>query len=122
MRALLALGCVAFAFAACSESDVGRCCEVLIQNGEDLLPVSEEISPGKFINDVSRDPAFDCESLTCVAFLGSEAYCTAACSSDEDCPGGFVCVSVLQSDPPPGSSITAEDMFCVRDEFRASCD
>ncbi|NJK89469.1 MAG: hypothetical protein HC923_08750 [Myxococcales bacterium] len=68
------------------------------------------------------DPAFDCASLTCVAFRGSEAYCTEPCEGTEDCPEGFECEAVITSDPPPGSPIGPEDRFCVRPREAARCE
>lgn len=120
MRGLWALAAAA-CLAGCDDSDVGRCCEVI---GADpsIIPVSTETDEGDFINDIARDPAFDCNSLTCVAFQGSEAYCTERCDRDEDCPEGFECRPVLRSEPPPGSAIGPEDRFCVRPEVDATCD
>jgi len=106
---------------ACNDEDIGRCCTVLIDD-QSLIPVSEPTGDGDFSNDIARDPAFDCSSFTCVAFRGSEAYCTDFCDSDEDCPEGFECRPVLQSDPPPGSTIGPEDRFCVRPEVGAACE
>lgn len=119
-RLALALTSAAL-FLGCEDSDVGRCCEVI---GADpsLIPVSEQTPDGDFINDVARDPAFDCNSLTCVAFRASDAYCTERCNEDGDCPEGFECAAVLRSDPPPGSGIGPDDRFCVRPEPRATCE
>jgi len=105
----------------CDDSDVGRCCEVI---GADpsLIPVSDQTPEGDFINDVARDPAFDCNGLTCVAFRGSEAYCTEACDEDDDCPEGFSCAAIVRSEPPPGSNIGPEDRFCVRLADNIQCE
>lgn len=120
VRLFLALA-LSVVWLGCDDSDVGRCCEV-IGADESIIPTSTRTPTGDFINDISRDPAFDCNSLTCVAYRGSEAYCTERCDGDDACPDGFVCQPVLQSEPPPGSAIGPDDRFCVRPEEGAACD
>jgi len=111
----------AAAFFGCDDSDVGRCCEV-IDADESIIPTSTRTPTGDFRNDITRHPAFDCNSLTCVAFRNSEAYCTERCNEAADCPEGFACEVVIESEPPAGRSIGPDDRFCVRLRANASCD
>lgn len=100
--------------AACEDTDVGRCCEV-VGADDSLIPTSTRTPSGDFINGIARDPAFDCESFTCVSYEGSQAYCTEACDDDDDCPDDFECLPVILSEPPPGSDgIGPDDRFCVQ--------
>ena len=97
----------------CSDTDVGRCCRA-VEGAEDVrIPEPVQTENG-LQNVVSRDRNFDCEYLTCVAYEGSSAYCTRECFDGRDCPDGFECRTVLQTDPGPGSSIQFDDKFCVR--------
>jgi hypothetical protein len=104
---------------ACNESDVGRCCDVVPGGDESLIP-QPRVEGGTLINDIRQDPGFDCSSLTCVTFLGSEAYCTAPCDEADDCPDGFTCRSVLTSTPAPDASIQPSDRFCVLEPIGTS--
>lgn len=103
---------------ACSNSDVGECCES-IPGRDSKLPVStvnnDEKNPS-YTDAVKLDPAFDCASLTCVAYRGMPAYCTEPCHSNKDCPKGFSCEKVLASDPGPTSYIQPDDRFCVKEK------
>lgn len=86
------------------------------------MPVAEKNDRGEYIDDLSRDPAFDCEFLTCVSYQGSQAYCTRTCETDDSCPSGFVCRRVLESDPGPDSNVDPNAKYCVRPEMEASCE
>lgn len=106
---------LAFIFGGCSNDDVGTCCEVIDPSKMDLIPVPPEADMSGEVADVIRqDPAFDCSGLTCTAYQGSKAFCTRQCFGADDCPDGFECRTVLQSDPGPGSTLTKDDRFCVR--------
>lgn len=118
-RALCVVACTLI---ACSESDAGVCCETVSGVDPSIIPMPGMTPGGDVINDVSRDPAFLCNELTCVSYRGSEAYCTVMCTRNSDCPEGFVCAPVLQSNPGPGSPIQPDDRFCIRPEEQASCD
>lgn len=100
------------ALAGCSEDDVGRCC-MAIDGAEVEIPVAEGNQTA-----VRRDPSFDCDFLTCVAYPGFSAYCTQECSEPGECPEGFQCEPVLQTDPgsPVPGGITSDTKFCVRED------
>src|SRR5687767_8579339 len=87
----------------CDKSDVGTCCKVLTGRPPELIPTPMRTPEGEWIDDISLDPAFDCEFLTCVSYQGAKAYCTQKCEFDTNCPENFVCLPVIQSDPGPGS-------------------
>ncbi len=108
--------------AGCGDSDVGRCCRVSSEADPSIIPISSTTSSGDFINDIAQDPALVCDALTCVAYRGSEPYCTAPCNEDDDCPVGFVCAEVLRSDPGPDAPIQPEDRFCIRPREAATCE
>lgn len=112
----LALGFLAVSGAACDD-DVGRCCDVIDPALAGRIPTATVTPMGLPTSDIAIDPAFECESLTCVAYQGSRAYCTARCFEDADCPEAFDCAPVLESDPGPGSDIRPTDRFCVRSDF-----
>lgn len=116
--ALVAVGIMT----ACADSDVGRCCEVIAGTDPSIIPTGTVSVDQDFINDIAQDPAFLCEALTCVAYRGSEPYCTAPCQDDEDCPVGFVCERVLVSDPGPNAPIQRDDRFCLRPRDQARCE
>jgi hypothetical protein len=48
---------------------------------------------------------FNCENESCVAFEGSQAYCTQDCLASSTCPNGFTCEYVVRSSGPPDSGI-----------------
>lgn len=104
--------------AGCLSDDVGVCCEVLDPDKADRIPVAPTPEPGSEFGGqasvVRQDPAFDCSGLTCTAYQGSKAFCTRQCNEDADCPEGFTCAPVLESDPGPDSQIQPDDKFCVR--------
>ncbi len=77
---------------------------------------------GEWIDDISLDPAFDCDNLTCVSYQGSMAYCTERCQTDASCRKGYSCVPVIQSDPGPNSNIGPNDRFCVKMETQFQCE
>jgi hypothetical protein len=112
--ALLALGLLgAAALTGCPRDDVGTCCTLLPGADVALIPVPDPANPDQ---DVIRlDPSFDCSGLTCVSYQGSKAYCTRECQAVADCPVGFDCRTVLQSDPGPGANIRPTTKFCIRD-------
>ena len=87
-----------------------------------VIPTPMQTDKGEWIDDISLDPGFDCEFLTCVSYQGSNAYCTRKCEFPENCPDGFDCVSVIASDPGPDSNIGPNDKFCVRQEVQFSCE
>lgn len=99
---------------ACDD-DVGACCEVLDPALSDRIPTSTVSSTGNPTSDIALDPAFDCESLICVAYRGTRAFCTARCFEDAECPEGFTCGEVLEASPGPDSEIQPADRFCVRE-------
>ena len=107
------------ALAACNDDDVGTCCSAIdgVENVEIPQPI---VSEDGVQSAIRRDPNFACDFLTCVAYRGSEAYCTRDCVDDNDCPDGFECLPVLQSDPGPGSQIQIDDKFCVRDNHQCT--
>lgn len=113
---LIALAAVTVSTAGCLEDDVGTCCEALDEAREMLIPVAPEPDPmtGQVANVIRQDPGFDCSGLTCTAYQGSAAFCTRECQETEDCPEGFECQPVLESDPGPGAMIQPGDKFCVR--------
>jgi hypothetical protein len=102
----LAVVCLGLTLVAC-EDDVGRCCRTLDEEAMDLVPMTSTTA-------IRLDPQFDCSSLTCVVYRGSDAFCTAPCFEDEDCPEDFVCRAVLEADPGPDAQIRPSDRFCVR--------
>ncbi len=104
---------LSLAVAGCSEDDVGKCCEAIEGAQNVAIPMSIQTEDG-FQNAIRRDPNFACDFLTCVAYQGSSTYCTRDCTDDDDCPRGFECRTVLQSDPGPTSAIQPDDTFCVR--------
>jgi hypothetical protein len=106
----------------CEKSDVGTCCQVLPGRPMELIPVPMQTDKGEWIDDISLDPAFDCENLTCVSYQGSNAYCTQKCEFKENCPDEFDCVPVIASDPGPDSNIGPNDKFCVRPMLQYSCE
>lgn len=99
---------------ACNQDDTGICCQVLSGRDPNLVPKPEKAPSGEWINAIKLDPAFDCSNLTCVSYQGTNAFCTKACQEVGDCPEGFACEPVLQSDPGPGSNIQPGDKFCVK--------
>lgn len=109
----------ALAMSACSDDDVGRCCRAIDGADDVEIPQSVETDNG-FRNAIRRDPRFDCEYLTCVAYQGTSAYCTRDCIDERDCPDGFACRTVLRSDPGEQSQIQADDKFCVRDAHQCT--
>lgn len=102
--------------AACADSDTGTCCRT-IPGRDATIPTSTTSKTGALVNyrdSVMVDPAYDCEMLTCVAYHSMPAYCTEPCDADSECPKGFSCSTVLDSDPGEGS-IKASSRFCVKD-------
>lgn len=87
-----------------------------------LVPKPTKSSNGEWNDDISLDPAFDCENLTCVSYQGSQAYCTQKCAFDDSCPDEFECVNVIASDPGPNSNLGKDDKFCVRRVEEFACD
>lgn len=114
--ALIAMGSL---LAGCNNDDVGTCCTA-IDGAEDVEIPQPIVSEDGVQSAIRRDPNFACDFLTCVAYQGSEAYCTRDCIDDGDCPDGFECRPVLQSDPGPGSQIQIDDKFCVRDNHQCT--
>ncbi len=107
----------------CTETDVGRCCELIDPSLDTRIPTSTLAGGGddrRFTSAIAQDPGFDCDSLTCVAYQGTRAFCTARCFGAEDCPEGFVCEPVLTSDPGPDAPIQPSDRFCVRSGHECS--
>ena len=98
---------------SCSDTDVGQCCRPI--DGADDVQIPTPIQTDNGLqNAIRRDPKFACDFLTCVAYEGSEAYCTRDCIDDGDCPDGFDCLPVLQTDTGTLSQIQKDDKFCVR--------
>ena len=89
--------------------DIGTCCKALNEETRAKIPVPDENGGDR----IRQDPMFDCSGLTCVSTAGSPTYCTRPCRSADDCPKGYTCEPVLQSDPGPGSTIGPDDQFCV---------
>ena len=99
----------------CQTEDTGHCCRTLIADASSALPEPELGSDGGLPrNLVGQHPAYDCESLTCVSWEGSNPFCTRKCTSQRPCPLGFECRPVLESSAGAGASIQPEDTFCVR--------
>lgn len=122
IRSRLALLAAALAITAtgvgCEKDDVGTCCVTLSPDTADRIPVAPTPNPAD-PNDtqssvIRQDPTFDCSGLTCTAYQGSKAFCTRQCYDDAECPEGFTCSPVLESDPGPDAQIQPEDRFCVR--------
>lgn len=113
---------VCFGASGCDTSDVGTCCQVLPGRNEMVIPQPMQTTEGEWIDDITLDPAFDCDFLTCVSYQGSRAYCTEKCESDDSCPKDFVCLPVIQSDPGPNSNIGPGDKFCVRQVEAFACE
>ncbi|MEE2903415.1 MAG: hypothetical protein VYC39_13855 [Myxococcota bacterium] len=100
---------------SCQQEDTGRCCDVLLSDASTAIPNAEFPGDGGIPrNLVAQHPAFDCESLTCVSWQGSTAFCSRRCSAGKPCPQGFNCKPVIESDPGAGASIQPGDTFCVR--------
>lgn len=103
---------------ACDKDDVGTCCVVIDPTLADRIPVAPEPDPADVnmtqASVIRQDPVFDCSGLTCTAYQGSKAFCTRQCNDDAECPEGFTCAPVLESDPGPGAQIQPDDKFCVR--------
>ena len=120
---------IAAMVAGCTKDDVGTCCKTLDDAKTSLVPLFD---PAKPLDDVSRNPAFDCDAMNCVVYRASpKAYCTRKCTADTECPGGFVCAPVLQSEPCDSTkktvqtdddceegAILASDKFCVAEAHR----
>ena len=115
----LAFALLHLPLSACGD-DIGDCCTVLREEFRDRIPTATTSQGGVPDSRIALDPVFDCESLICVAYRGSPAFCTARCGSDGDCPQNFVCENVLMADPGPGANIRPQDKFCVRDQFICS--
>jgi hypothetical protein len=108
-------GFVAMAGSACQTDDTGHCCQTVISDASSALPVPEFPGDGGIPrNLVSQHPAFDCASLTCVSWQGSDPFCTRKCSPTRPCPLGYDCEPVLESSPGAGANIQPDDKFCVR--------
>lgn len=120
IRVLIALSVAGLGLlgTGCLKDDVGTCCQVLDESKTNLIPVPPEPDPMSEnptqANVIRQDPAFDCSGLTCTAYQGSTAFCTRQCEDDAECPEGFTCGPVLESDPGPGAMIQPGDKFCVR--------
>ena len=102
------------ALAGCLDSDVGVCCKVVAGADGSLIPQPETNMSGDPRDVIAQDPKFDCSQVFCVSYQGSPAYCTRQCRDASDCPDGYACQPVLQSDPPEGSQISPDDKFCVK--------
>ena len=123
MHLLFVFG-LGFSSLACQTEDTGRCCETLITDASTALPTPEFTGDGGIPrNQVGQHPAFDCESLTCVSWQGSQPFCTRKCTESRPCPQGFDCKPVLESSAGEGASIQPSDTFCVRRtcNFNADC-
>ena len=108
---------------ACQEEDTGRCCEVLLSDASTAIPSPEFPGDGGIPrNLVAQHPAFDCESLTCTSWQGSDPFCTRKCNAERPCPQGFECKAILESDPGMGASISPDDTFCVRRNCESDID
>jgi hypothetical protein len=117
----------ALVLVGCKNEDTGECCLPITPDKQDAIPVPDDPDDGPPRDVIRRDPAFDCDALTCVSFQGGEPSCTRKCGGEGECPEGFVCQSVLQStycdfdqttpetdDDCRPSSILPTDLFCVR--------
>ena len=93
---------------ACDD-DVGTCCMAFDDETRAKIPVPDESGGDR----IRQDPRFDCSGLTCISTAGSPTYCSRPCRGTHNCPDGYVCEPVLQSDPGPGAAIGPEDRFCV---------
>jgi hypothetical protein len=84
---ILVLSCLGFAAGGCESNPVGRTCFI-----------SSDAGVGT--STVISSPALECQSRTCLHYMGTAPdMCTAECSSDDDCDkvaesaceGRFVC-------------------------------
>lgn len=91
------------------EDDVGTCCMAFDDATRAKIPVPDAMGGDR----IRQDPRFDCSGLTCISTAGSPTYCSRPCREANDCPNGYSCEAVLQSDPGPGAMIGPEDLFCV---------
>lgn len=118
LRRAFIMGCLSaslsVSFLACKPDDTGDCCTVLSPGQEGRIPTATVSSDGTPQNDIALDPAFDCDSLTCVSYQAGKAYCTKPCLEAAECPEGFECIPVLQADPGPDAPIQKGDRFCVK--------
>lgn len=119
LRPLLLLG-LGLSLAACADSDTGECCTTLPGRTAEIptSTTSGSSSRVEYEDSVIQDPAYDCDTLTCVAYHGMPAYCTERCDKDSDCPDGFTCETVLDSDPGPDSAISGDARFCVQENYQ----
>ena len=112
---LASLVCTLVLVSGCQQEDTGQCCNALLSDASTAVPNPEFPGDGGIPrNLVAQHPAFDCESLTCVSWQGSTAFCSRRCSANKPCPQGFNCKPVLESNPGAGASIQPGDTFCVR--------
>src|SRR5690349_20092368 len=78
---------------------------------EEPLPEGQYYTRCPTYTECDGDAGFTCLG----AGVGdSDAYCSASCGADDDCPKGFFCVSVSDSS---GKSA----LYCVRRRFCAPC-
>lgn len=126
---------VASTLLGCKSEDTGECCLPITPDKQDTIPEPDDPEDGPPRDVIRRDPAYDCDALTCVSYQGAEASCTRKCGGEGDCPEGFVCRNVLQSaycdfnnmtpetedDCRPGA-ILPTDLFCVRQTCTGDAD
>lgn len=102
--ALWGLGFVlTLGFGAGCGDDLYASCE-LDANSEDNFV--RQCAQGEDQRSCAVESYLQCDTRICGRFEGSSAFCTIACQSDADCPGGQCREFVLQS----GRS------YCVRNE------
>jgi hypothetical protein len=76
-----------------SDSDLGVCC-LPTMPGEPI-PAPQIGEDGRPITVTWQSPSYKCQSLTCVSYNGSDAYCTRECTADGDCGGvNYKCIQV----------------------------
>ncbi len=114
----------------CLEDDTGLCCRVLRDDAQGDIPKGTlPMGSGIPTNQIRGNPLFDCDSLTCVSYRASEAFCTSSCDDNHPCSEGFQCEPVVESDSPPCPAenpncvrFTKDQRFCVRKSCGTAAD
>jgi hypothetical protein len=76
-----------------SDSDLGVCC--LPRTAGEPIPTPEMGPDGRPLTVTWQSPSYECQSLTCISYNGSDAYCTRECNVDGDCASdNYKCIEV----------------------------
>jgi hypothetical protein len=89
-------------------TDLGTCCLPRIPT--EPVPTPHIGADGRPITVTWESTSYECASLTCVSYLGSEAYCTEQCTDSSDCDNGFTCLEVA---PPINATHVGPWRVCV---------